>query len=127
MFSYCAVCIFDRVRRMNDVYFEFLIPETVPDARQRDPPMKVAGAEDFPDLIPCAENVYAWNLGRHAIRQVGVFYRLRVQMFLGLYIFMLVASVLVFLVNAVIDLSNGVQLTWTSGHLAVGWLVVGFV
>ena len=46
VFVLCSLYL-DRVRRMNDVYFEFLIPETVPDARQRDPPLKVAGAEDF--------------------------------------------------------------------------------
>ena len=110
---------------MNDVYFEFLIPETVPDARQRDPPLKVKGAEIFPDLVPSAETVYSWNLGRSALRQVGIFYRLRVQMFLGLYVCMLVVSVVLFLVNAVMDNINGIPLKISCEHLSVGWLIVG--
>ena len=110
---------------MNDVYFEFLIPETVPDARLRDPPLKVKGAEVFPDLVPSAETVYVWNLGRSALRQVGVFYRLRVQMFLGLYICMLVVSVVLFLINAVMDNINGIPLRISCEHLSVGWLVIG--
>ena len=101
LFSYCAVCIFNRTRRMQDIYFEFLVPQTVPDARLRDPPIRVQGADKFPDLVMSASNVYAWNLGRHALRQVGVFYSLRVQAFLGLYIAMVVAGVLGFLIQSV--------------------------
>ena len=37
---------------------------------------------------------YSWNLGRHALRQVGVFYSLRVQAFLGVYSAMVVAGLL---------------------------------
>jgi len=115
VFSYCAVNIFNRARRMQDVYFEFLVPQTVPDARIRDPPLKVKGAKRFPDLVQSAENVYAWNLGRHALRQVGVFYSLRVQAFLGLYIFMTVVGILFFLIQSVIVVSNGKKLQVTAG------------
>jgi len=127
VFSYCAVNIFNRARRMQDVYFEFLVPQTVPDARIRDPPLKVKGAKRFPDLVQSAENVYAWNLGRHALRQVGVFYSLRVQAFLGLYIFMTVVGILFFLIQSVIVVSNGKKLQVTAGMLSLGFLSVSFL
>jgi hypothetical protein len=112
---------------MQDIYFEFLIPQTVPDARLRDPPIRVEGAETFPDLVQSASNVYAWNLGRHALRQVGVFYSLRVQAFLGLYIFMTVVGVLSFLIQSIIVVSNGGRVRISAGMLALGFLVTGLL
>ena len=58
---------------MQDIYFEFLVPQTVPDARQRDPPIRVPGADKFPDLVQSASNVYV-VLSIYLVFYVGQIY-----------------------------------------------------
>ena len=111
------------------LFFLFLFTQythTVADARIVNPPFKIPGFEVIPDLQQSAENVYAWNLGRHAIRQVGKFYSLRVQAFLGLYMFLLTAGILVFIIDAIIKVSGGGTVPLTCEMISVGFLVMNF-
>ncbi len=80
--------------------------------------------ELVPDLRPSAENVYAWNLGRHALRQVGLYYNLRVQAFLGLYLFTMAAGVLAFIVSSLVAIANGNPVEISAGMISLGWVTV---
>ena len=123
-FSICGAIIFNRVRCIQDAYLELLIPSTVPDARNIDPPLKIPSIETVPDLRPSAENVYAWNLGRHALRQVGLYYNLRVQAFLGLYLFTMAGGIIAFIVSSIVKVSQGEIVEISAGMISLGWVAI---
>jgi hypothetical protein len=90
LFPACLKIHFDRHRYFMHHYFELLIPSTVPDAREIDtflPPSQMFAG--LPDLKPSARNVYNWNLGRRALRKYALYFRRRMEFFLGVYIVLL--------------------------------------
>ena len=71
-------------------YMDLLVPPTVSDAREVDTTMPQSKMwKGIPDLKPTAQNVYKWNLGRHAIRKYALYFRRRMEFFVGIYIFAL--------------------------------------
>ena len=66
-------------------------------------------------------------MGRHSIRQVGRFYSLRVQFFLGLYMALLAIGTGIFIIDALVKVSGGGEVPLTVGMLSIGWLGLGLV
>ena len=64
----------------------------------------------IPDLQPTAQNVYKWNLGRHAIRKYALYFRRRMEFFVGIYIFALTCMCVYEFVSTVVVIQSGGRL-----------------
>tara|TARA_B100000780_G_C21006927_1_gene403084 strand:+ start:92 stop:889 length:798 start_codon:yes stop_codon:yes gene_type:complete len=127
VFPLCARVHFWRQRIINDHYFELLIPSTVPDARQIERANPSVLFSKLPDLKPTAANVYAWNMGRHAVRKYAMFYRIRMEYFLGLYVCMVSGLCLYEFINMIIKTAYNESVVLTAGLMMEGFFVVSLL
>eukprot|EP00943_MAST-04B_sp_MAST-4B-sp1_P006165 g6165.t1 len=106
-------------------YMELLIPLTVPDARDIDtflPPSTLF--DGLPDLKPTARNVYNWNLGRHVMRKYALYFRRRMEFFLGLYIIILAVMCIYEFVSMIVVLNSGGTLHVTTALIIELYLAI---
>ena len=125
LFPGCLKIHFDRHRYFMHHYMELLIPLTVPDAREIDtflPPSTLF--DGLPDLKPTARNVYSWNLGRHVMRKYALYFRRRMEFFLGLYIILLAVMCIYEFVSMIVVLNSGGTLHVTTALVIELYLAI---
>jgi len=125
LFPACLKIHFDRHRYFMHHYMELLIPVTVPDAREIDtflPPSTLF--DGLPDLKPTARNVYNWNLGRHVMRKYALYFRRRMEFFVGLYIILLAIMCIYEFVSMIVVLNSGGSLRVTAALIIELYLAV---
>ena len=128
-FASAAGVLFDRQRLALDRWFSMLVPHTVSDAREVyhavPSPAAVGGKRhstalsELPDLSLTPQNIYAWDMGRKALRKIGLVYSLRLEKLLAVYLFVLAITVVWMVVDVLVKAATAQTIELSAGLLVV--------
>lgn len=124
-FASAAGVLFDRQRLALDRWISLLISPTVSDAREVYHAVPTPGNgernvfTELPDFSLTPQNIYAWDMGRRALKKIGIVYSLRLEKFLAVYLFVLSVTVTWMVVDVLIKAATGQTIVLTAGLLMV--------
>ncbi len=133
-FASAAGVLFDRQRLALDRWFSMLVPHTVCDAREVYHAIPSPSGEktkstfdELPDLSLTPRNIFAWDMGRKALRKIGLVYSLRLEKFLAVYLFVLSITVVWMVVDVLIKAATGQIIVLTAGLLMIAYFCFSLI
>jgi hypothetical protein len=112
--------IFARYRLRQHLFFELLIPSRIVDARKYEPIYTKNDLGKLPPLVPSNQNILLWNKGRQALQKYGVYYRRRVEIFTGMYVFVLAVLAAYQVISIFVKRSAEVS----ESMIIIAWMII---